>query len=302
MLEGNLAILDKVRGQIPYLVSEAFRSWRQHRTVVAPSLVTIFLCSFLLAGSLSVLCGAVRAISHRDAFYEIEAFLVENPSPKQLDSLRHKALAIKAVQSVRLISPEQAKEEFIASFGDAMLAQVDSNPLPASIRITLQQQYRDPADLAQVIHVLERMEVFDMVQAPQTWAAWLERWRFEMLFWPLLISILLLLTLGLIIGNAVRLTLFSRKLLVENMKYAGGSFFFIQFPFVLEGFMQGMLGSLAAAILWGLVCWMMQSHFPALIPYLVDQKSIVALIVVLVSAVGAYSSYRSVRSFLRASW
>jgi len=140
------------------------------------------------------------------------------------------------------------------------------------------------------------------VQAPVVWSEWIERWRFDMVFWPTAISVLLLLTLGLIIGNAVRLTLYSRRLLVENMKYAGGSVFFIQFPFVLEGWMQGFLGSLGAAVLWGGILWSLKKNIPALDPYLVGMGFVLFAIVVVVSCLGAWASYRSVRSFLQKSW
>jgi len=291
-----------VQGQLFFLVKEAFRGWRQHRTVILPSLVTIFLCSILLAASLSFLVGALRAIGQRDSFYEIETFFLQVPAESLRDSLQKSILSIKAVESVRYVTPTEAEDEFRKSFSDEMLSQVGGGTLPASFRITLQKQYRDPLDLAQVVHEIERWQRFDMVQAPQTWADWIERWRFDMVFWPVTISILLLVTLALIIGNAVRLTLYSRRLLVENMKYAGGSFFFIQFPFVLEGFMQGLLGSLGAVLLWGAIVWSVEANLPVLIPYLLGLGKVLAAVVVVVTLIGTYASYRSVRSFLHKSW
>lgn len=294
--------MPQVHGQIPYLVSEAFRGWRQHRTVIVPSLVTIFLCSILLAASLTFLLGALRAISHRDAFYEVEAFFLQVPNDSTQQEWKNKVMSIKAVESVRYISPEGAAEAFKVQFSEDMLSLVEGNPLPASFRIVLQEKNRNPMDLDQVIQEMERWQYFDMVQAPRNWSEWLERWRFDMVFWPSLVSILLLGTLALIIGNAVRLTLFSRRLLVENMKYAGGSYFFIQFPFILEGLMQGLIGSLAAVICWGSLVWALLAKLPALSPYLSGIGGILITVVVLVSLIGTYASYRSVRSFLHQSW
>ena len=299
---GNLVILPGVHGQVFYLVSEAFRGWKQHRTVIVPSLVTIFLCSVLLCASLTFLLGALHGISHRDSFHEIETFFLDNPTPEERLALQARVMAIKAVESVRYVDPEEAKEEFRKDFSSDMLDLVKGNPLPASFRITLQPQYRNPMELAKVIRELERWDTFDSVQAPLGWAEWIERWRFDMVFWPVLVSILLLLTLGLIIGNAVRLTLFSRKLLVENMKYAGGSSFFIQFPFVLEGLMQGLLGSLSAVALWGALVWTLVDKLPVLEPYVHGISTVLAGTAVLVTLIGAYASFRSVRSFLQHTW
>jgi len=291
-----------VQGQAFYLITEAFRGWKQHRTVILPSLVTIFLCSVLLAAALSFLMGSLRAISHRDSFYEIEAFFVQVPDSGDVATLQKRLFSIKAVDSVRFVDPTAARDEFSKIFPSEMLDQLEGNPLPGSFRIVLLPRYQNPMDLRRVIHEIERWQAFDVVQAPIAWSEWIERWRFDMLFWPSAISLALLLTLGLIIGNAVRLTLFSRRLVVENMKYAGGSIFFIQFPFVLEGWMQGFLGSLLAVLLWGSLVWSLEANIPALQPYLTGLGFVLVGIVVLVSCLGAFASYRSVRSFLQKSW
>jgi cell division transport system permease protein len=119
-----------------------------------------------------------------------------------------------------------------------------------------------------------------------------------MVFWPLCLSVLLLATLSLIICNSVRLSLFSRQLLVENMKYTGGSPFFIEFPFVLEGLILGLVGSgLAVTLLAVLV-----NAIGNAIPVVANNRSglglMLAGVVALVTVLSAYFSYRTVRRFL----
>ena len=115
--------------------------------------------------------------------------------------------------------------------------------------MTLVKESRNPADLEETVAAISREGYFDEVQAPVDWATRVSEWKFRMVFWPVCLSLLLLVTLSLIICNSVRLSLLSRRLLVENMKYAGGSPFFIEFPFVLEGMMQGLVGSGLAVVL-----------------------------------------------------
>ncbi len=106
-------------------------------------------------------------------------------------------------------------------------------------------------------------------------------------------------TLFLIIGNAVRLSLFSRKLLVENLKYAGGSAFFIEFPFLLEGIMQGVCASGLAALLLAFAENSLSREIPVLDFYLGGYRWLLLLVVIAVTLVSVYSSYRSVRGFLK---
>ncbi len=238
----------------------------------------------------------------RTSFYGIEAYLLEIPKESDRLKIEKRLWEAKPVREVLYISPDSALQEFKKSFSSEMLALVEGNPLPASFRMQLDSRYQNPAALQNLIGELESWGVFERVQAPGKWAQWIEEWRFDLVFWPLLISALLLVTLVLIIGNSVRLTLFSRKLLVENMKYAGGSSGFIQFPFVLEGAMQGLLGSGLAVSLWGLILMTLVTHLPFLSLFSEGIWVVLIGIVILVTLLGAYASYQVVRSFLHRSW
>ncbi len=142
------------------------------------------------------------------------------------------------------------------------------------------------------------MSLFDAVQAPVEWVERISSWKFSLLFWPFSISFLLLTTLSLIIGNSVRLSLFSRKLLVENMKYAGGSSFFIVFPFVLEGLIQGLVGSLLSVFFFIFLFNSLQNLLPVAAVYLSGYGWMLFLVVLLVTFLSVYFSWRSVHRFL----
>lgn len=283
-------------------MTEAFRGWKQHRTVILPSLVTIFLCALLLAASLTFLLGSQRVMEDRTSFYGIEAYLLNVPKEEERLQIEKRLWEAKPVREVLYISPDSALQEFKKSFSSEMLDLIEGNPLPASFRLQLDSRYQNPAALQNLLTELEGYGVFERVQAPGKWAQWIEEWRFDLVFWPILVSALLLITLVLIIGNSVRLTLFSRKLLVENMKYAGGSSGFIQFPFVLEGAMQGLLGSGLAVAIWGFILMTLVSHLPFLSLFSEGLWAVLVGIVILVTFLGAYASYQVVRSFLHRSW
>ena len=121
-----------------------------------------------------------------------------------------------------------------------------------------------------------------------------------MVFWPTCLSLLLLVTLSLIICNSVRLSLLSRRLLVENMKYAGGSPFFIEFPFVLEGMMQGLFGSGLAVTLLLVIIESIARAIPVVSANIGGLWILLGLVVVLVTLVSGYFSYRTVQEFLLA--
>ena len=285
-------------GQLGYLISESFRGWKQHRTVILPSLLTIFLCSLLLAASFTALCVSFKLLSAEKSLYVIEAFLKEDVPEDSIAVIQTRLEHTRHVESVSFVSADSALADFSNHFSSDMLELVEGNPIPAFFRVSLSEEARNPADLFEVRNMIAEDAYFEEVQAPLKWASRIASWKFKMIFWPICISILLLITLSLIICNSVRLSLMSRKLLVENMKYAGGSYLFIEFPFVLEGAMQGFLGSGFAILLLGLVIRSLVQMFP-IVASGVAYFGIVALFTVLLETMLAgYFSFRTVRSFL----
>ena len=51
-----------------------------------------------------------------------------------------------------------------------------------------------------------------------------------------------------------RLSIFARRREVEIMQLVGATSWFIRWPFILEGFITGLVGSLIAALPWGANC------------------------------------------------
>lgn len=285
--------------QIRYLISEAFRGWKEHRTVVFPSLVTIFLCAILLGLSGAFLLGAYRLSDVERKLYRIEVFLKDSVSEDSVRSLHEELLKFKEFDTVAYKSADMAMEDFKKRFSDEMLTLVNGNPLPASFAMTISSRYREPSILHALVLALEKNPAFDAVEAPTVFVDRIAEWKFALVFWPIATTALIFVTLFLIIGNAVRLSLFSRKLLVENLKYAGGSAFFIEFPFLLEGVMQGLCASGLAALLLAFAESSLSKEIPVLGFYLGGYRWLLLFVVIAVTLVSVYSSYRSVRGFLK---
>jgi cell division transport system permease protein len=251
-----------------------------------------------LAASFTALGVSFKLISAEKSLYVIEAFLNENVPNDSIAVIQTRLEHTRHVESVSFVSADSALADFRNHFSPDMLELVEGNPIPAFFRVSLSSEARNPQDLSEVRHAIAEESYFEEVQAPIEWATRIATWKFKMIFWPVCISILLLIALSLIICNSVRLSLLSRKLLVENMKYAGGSYMFIEFPFVLEGAAQGFVGSGVAIILLGLVIKSVVQTFPIAASG-VSYFGIVALFTVLLETLLAgYFSFRTVRSFL----
>ncbi|MCR5377950.1 MAG: permease-like cell division protein FtsX [Fibrobacter sp.] len=287
-------------GQLGYLILESFRGWKQQRTVILPSLITIFLCSLLLAASLAAFGGVMRVLAAEKTLYSIEAFLPGELPQDSIKVIQDRLLHSKHVGAVEFVSADSALADFRRHFDGEMLELVEGNPIPPFFRVKLDDESRKPSELVKLKNELMRSGTFEEVQAPVEWVEKISAWKFKLIFWPICLSILLLVTLSLIICNSVKLSLLNRKLLVENMKFAGGSYLFIEFPFVLEGLMQGFVGSGMAVSLLVVLVNSLSEAVPMFGVYLGGFGLMFAMVVVLVTALSAYFSFRTVRGFLLA--
>ncbi|HEV2426723.1 MAG TPA: permease-like cell division protein FtsX [Acidimicrobiales bacterium] len=64
----------------------------------------------------------------------------------------------------------------------------------------------------------------------------------------LVLALVLLLSAGVLILNTIRMAIFSRRREVSVMKLVGATNWFIRVPFITEGFIQGLLGSVVAIL------------------------------------------------------
>ena len=80
-------------------------------------------------------------------------------------------------------------------------------------------------------------------------------------------TIILLISSALLIANTIRLSIFSRRREIEVMKLVGATNWFVRGPFMLEGLICGVVGSLIAVLLLligkAVVLERISSHFDA---------------------------------------
>ena len=293
-----------MRHQWKFLVQEGFRNLRADRTLSVSSVMTLGICSAVLSALLLGL-SLVRAL---DAHYSRAAgplrvfVLPSHERPSELRAIEERLAALEAFDSVVFVDKSEALEEFRRDFGDEMTRYLEVNPLPHSYRAyPALDAGGGPLSGARLEDL--RAEVLDLdgveeVSGNFTQLAWLDRWRAPIETGSILLLAVLAAALALVVHNAIKLSLYARRSLVENMKYSGASGFFILAPFALEALLLGLLGgALGAAALFGIVQLgrMLLPTLPEWVPvarlglYVLGGTMLIALL----------SSIRTVGAFLR---
>jgi cell division transport system permease protein len=293
------------------VVSEALRSLGSNLSTTLAATMTVLIGMFVLG--LFVLLGTwvLSWSNHIKRQLEVKAdFCIGPPfddcaraaTPKQINAVRI-YLANEQLRGVvkdyRFVSRAEALKRMRRTNPD-LVAGVSANPLPPSYEITPAhaEQVKQVASDLRARHFKGIEGVRDGKQTTKrilTVARWISR-----IF--LVAVIILLVTSTLLIGNTIRLSIFSRRREIEVMKLVGATNWFVRGPFVLEGLICGLAGSIAAIVLLllGRIAWDGVAHSSNPSDVRAWSFSVVSLILVAVGlAVGAVGSGLTMRRFLR---
>ena len=244
-----------------FFVQEAFRALRRNAAPSTAAIVTT-VTTVILLGVLIPVFQATQAKSDevRDSL-EFRVAIYDDAIQPEIDSLQHKLEAIPHVASVRLISKAAALKELKSQLdkkeAQELLGQLHENPLPRNFAVKAD----DASNLAAVRRAVTPpgpngkpkaispivQEVFDPQQASEE----IEQVTGALKIVLTVITALLILASLMLVGNTIRLSIYTRRREVEVMRLVGATRWFIRWPFMIEGVVVGFVGGLLAIlILW----------------------------------------------------
>ena len=246
-----------------YFFWETFRGFLQAKLMTFISIITISITLFFLGILVIVFStiqkwfyqttqkpGIVLYLDEKTSLQESECLVLQ----QSLDSLPE-------IVSISFVSKDNALKKFTQLYGSEMMQAVNENPLPASFEIVLDPTALHLNQLETFKNRLVQFKGIESIQYSMEWIGTVKKFKKAFISILVVIIPLLLLALHFIIANTIKLTIYARKDLITNMRYVGATDLFIEIPFILEGILQGLLGSIVA--LAGLVlCKMFLMHIP----------------------------------------
>ena len=193
-----------------------------------------------------------------DSPAQISLFLQAEVSPDRLRELEGEMGARQDVSKTRVISREEALDEFrmLSGFAD-VLASLQENPLPDLILVTPDAALDGPAVSALREELQGNSDVAEAVLDME----WLQRLNSLMaLSRRLVVAIGCMLVVGvmLILGNTIRLAIEGRRDEIVIVKLVGGSNGFVRRPFLYTGLWYGVGGGVLAALLVSAALWSLE--------------------------------------------
>ena len=231
--------------KLDYVVRETSTNMRRNVTLNIAAIVTMAV-SLGLFGSAMLLRAGVDALSSRwEEGIEVIVFLKRDITEEQRSALQAELEGHPNVDHVRYMDTEASMEEYRRIFENnpAMLAEGENNPelVPTSFRVA--PSTKDPQLILSMAEqfatsegVLRTTSALEGVRRLQSMSSTAQRLIFVTALGLLMAALLLIL-------NAIRMAMFARRREIEVMKLVGATNWFIRVPFMMEGVVQGVIGS-----------------------------------------------------------
>jgi cell division transport system permease protein len=243
------------------LFSEAWSSMRMNLSTTFAATMTVLIGMCLLGLFIALGTWVLSYSNHVKRELVVHVYFAtgsNQPTQAQEAQVGQQLRKDTRIKAVTYVSKAAAFKTQAAKL-PALYANVPTNPLPDSYLV----KPKNPNDAPKIGRDIQKQVKGTPAQAA-LWPGvndikWGDKTTkrvltvAEVISIVFLVAIVLLVTAStLLIANTIRLSIFSRRREIEVMKLVGASNWFIRGPFVLEGFICGVVGSALAVFILGL--------------------------------------------------
>jgi cell division transport system permease protein len=232
--------------RLKMMVGEAVRSIGANVSTTVAATMTVLIGMFLLGLFIAFATYAHSWSDHVKDELVVKVFFDRETAARNVDAVRLKLESDSRVREIKFVSADKALENMRATRPDLFAADLPYNPLGHAYTV-IPNRAEDteaiaaslkphPAGVHNVTYGEEKakriLKVANVINS---------------IF--LLAGLILLAASTILIANTIRLSIFSRRREIEVMKLVGATNWFVRGPFMLEGLLCGLVGSLLAVIL-----------------------------------------------------
>jgi cell division transport system permease protein len=228
-----------------FLMGEAVRDLRRAGRVAVSAIVLITL-SLVAAGAFWLLSMNLgRAVAEWRDRGRIIVYLKREPADADAAVLLGRIRELPEVASARYVNKADALAALKRVLGkdSAVADSLPTNPLPASIEITLAAAGATPNAARDLIERLRGLPEVDDVEGGVGWVEWLTDARRLLAWVGLGVGAVLVLAAVLTVTTATTLVLHARRRETEIMRLVGAPEAVIRLPLLLQGMAQGLMGA-----------------------------------------------------------
>jgi len=244
---------------------EAYLSIRRNFVMTSIAIIQVAI-SLLMVGTLFIVIYDSRQIIKAvEREVEISVWLEDDISEEFFHKYEDEIRSWNEVENVEYRSKEEAMEKLMEGFdkSEEIFKVIDPDILPASFEIS----FKNPQMVEDVAKRFKDGKIFDLKtpeereeeEKKEYYWKWIDEVTYgkdyvgkffrvtnTIKIITFLIISLLFISSIILIFNTIRLSIISRKKEIEIMKLVGASNWYVRWPFIIEGTIQGIIGALIA--------------------------------------------------------
>lgn len=236
-----------------YLVGQGIKNVWVNRVMSFASFCVLMVSLLLVGFTVLITMNINRFISGIENKNEIIMYLNDDTSDDTISKMENIIRGTSNVAGVSFYSKEQAWEDTKADYenADDLFSYFDESPLPDAFKIKVSDVSQMQSTISRIESAAADYNAILKIKSPDDFAEILTSLKSTLTMVSTAILVALAVVSMVIISNATRASIFSRKIEINIMKYVGATNTFIKVPFFIEGMFTGMLaGGVASVITW----------------------------------------------------
>jgi cell division transport system permease protein len=241
-----------------FFLAEAFRALRRNGAPTLAAVVTTVVTVVLLGVLIPVFQTTQAKSNEIRSELNVQYALFDDATQAEVAHAKAQLEAVPHVASVAYISKQEALQTLKSELKDSSIVEeLHTNPLPASLEVKAD----DASDLDSIRESIiptgangNPQPISPIIQKPfdrTQDSNQIVKVTSALKIVLTVITVLLILASLMLVGNTIRLSIFTRRREVEVMRLVGATRWFIRWPFMIEGVVVGFAGGLIAIlILW----------------------------------------------------
>ncbi|MEA5008688.1 permease-like cell division protein FtsX [Clostridium tyrobutyricum] len=289
---------------IKFFISESLKSLNRNKTISTASVATVAATLFILGVSILAMVNVNQGILQVQSKVEVDIYLKDNITSSQKKDLENKIKSNGNIQSLTYVTKSQAVDKFRNQLGEQNKSLVDGlekdNPLPNSyiIKVT------NPEYVSKLVSSIQDMPGIESIQDGKGIVDKIVKITRTVRWIGIVILVIMVGVSLFLIGNTIRLTVYSRRREIGIMKYIGATDWFIRWPFIIEGIIIGIIGAGVADIILYYLYRMLyfKTSSSLILMQLISPQyvysNILGIFLLVGVIIGALGSLLSIRKFL----
>ena len=233
--------------------SEAWRSITANASTTIAATMTVLIGMFLLGLFIALGTWVLAFSDNAKEKLLIKVYMCTpitcpqgEATAQQINTTRIGLLQTPGVESVRFVSKQDALKQ-MEKLRPELVEGISTNPLPNGFEVTP----RVPEEVKQVSAAIRTATLpgVEKIRDGEKVADRILDFAKVISSFFVVAVVVLLVAATVLIANTIRLSIFARRREIEVMKLVGATNWFVRAPFMIEGLLCGLIGSIAAVLL-----------------------------------------------------